>query len=604
MSGAMLSGWASVRRLAPRVLLALGALAPVAWLLSAQSTATPEPNSDPIIRAMRDEIARSMKLTVPNLEMPYFIQYLMDDAESFTASATLGGLTGRREDHFRNLDVAVRVGNYNFDNTNYVGSDANFGSHYDLERFPLDNSYPVLRRYFWLATDSAYKSAVEAISRKRAALCNLTVNDKINDFAHAQPLHHLGEIHKLSLDENAWTDRVRSLSAIFDKYPQVEISSVEFNAGDGGYYLVNSEGTEVRVPDRTAYLRARGSAQAPDGMTVRDAVVFQAMEAAGLPGEAEMRRGIESMAQNIVALAHAPVGEDYSGPILFEGSAGPQVFAEMLSTNLGLSRKPVGETRGRASAVDTSEFEVRIGARVLPESFDVVDDHTQKQWQGKPLFGSFEVDREGVEPRPLHLIEKGILKGYLLTRQPVRGYEGSNGRARLPGSFGANTPAISNLFVRSAETTPAAELKAKLLELINARGKPYGIIVRKMDFPSSASVNEVRRLLAAESGDGHPVSIPILAYRVYPDGREELIRGVRFRGFNTRSLKDIIAAGDDLTTFDFMDNLAPFALMGGAGYVSNAVVIAPSILIDDLELHPVEEEQPKLPVVPPPDLTP
>jgi hypothetical protein len=197
------------------------------------------------------------------------------------------------------------------------------------------------------------------------------------------------------------------------------------------------------------------------------------------------------------------------------------------------------------------------------------------------------------------------LKGYLLTRQPVRGYEGSNGRARLPGSFGADTPCISNLFVRSSETMSAAELKAKLLELIKARGKPYGVIVRKMDFPSSASVNEVRRLLAtSQSGSGHTVSIPILAYRIYPDGREELIRGMRFRGFNTRSLKDIIAAGDEQITFDFMDNLAPFALMGGAGYVANAAVIAPSILIDDLELHPIEDEQPKLPVVPPPDLTP
>ncbi len=578
-------------------------LAAVCLAAAQAPAAEPESSPDPIIRAMRDEIARSMKLTVPNLEMPYFIQYLMDDAESFTASATLGGLTGRRHDRFRNLDVSVRVGDYSFDNTNYVGSDFNFGSRYDLERFPLDDTYSVLRRYFWLATDSAYKSAVEAISRKRAALRNLTVNEKIDDFAHAQPLHHLAELHKLSLDENAWADRVRALSAVFNKYPDVEISGVDFNAGDGGYYIVNSEGTEVRVPDRTAYLRARGSAQASDGMTVRDAVVYQAFEASRLPNEAEMRRGIESMAQNLVALAHAPVGEDYSGPILFEGEAGPQVFAEILGRNLGLTRRPVGEGRGRASSVEISELDGRIGARVLPESFDVVDDPTQKEWRGKPLFGSYEVDREGVEPRPVRVIEKGILKDYLLTRQPVRGHNGSNGRARMPGSFGADTPGISNLFVRSTETMSPNDLKAKLLELINARGKPYGIIIRKMDFPSSASVAEVRRLLAADSG-GRPVSIPILAYRVYPDGHEELIRGMRFRGFNTRSLKDIIAAGDDLTTFEFMDNPAPFALMGGSGYVANAAVIAPSVLIDDLELHPVEEEQPKLPVVPPPDLTP
>jgi predicted Zn-dependent protease len=581
------------------------ALLGLAFFVKAQAPST-NSTGDPVVRAMHDEIGRSLKLTVPNLETPYFIQYLMDDSDSFDVSATLGGLTSRRRDRFRNLDVSVRVGDYAFDNSNYVGSDFNFGSHYDLERVPLDNTYPVLRRYFWLATDSAYKSAVEAISRKRAALRNLSVSDKLNDFAHAQPLQRLEGLRKLNVDEAAWTNRVRDLSKIFDRYPDLELSNVDFNAGDGGYYLVNSEGTEVRVPDRTAYLRARAVAQSPDGMTVRDSVVFQAFDAAGLPSDAEMRRGVETLAKNVIALKTAPVGEDYSGPILFEGGAGAQVFAEILGRNLGLTRRPVGENtaRGGGSTV-LSELDGRIGARVLPESFDVVDDPTQKEWRGKPLFGSYEVDREGVAPRPLHLIEKGILKDYLLTREPVRGHEGSNGRARMPGSFGADTPGISNLFVKSSETMTAAELRAKLLELINARGKPYGIVVRKMDFPSSASVEEVRRLLAgAQSGGSRAISIPLLAYRVYPDGHEELMRGMRFRGFNTRSLKDIIAAGDDLNTFEFMDNPAPFALMGGSGYVANAEVIAPSILIDDLELHPIEEELPKLPVVPPPDLVP
>jgi predicted Zn-dependent protease len=573
------------------------------WVVHAQA---PAPANDPIVRAMRDEISRSLKLTVPNLENPYFIQYLMDEAEGFSVSATLGGLTGRRTDRFRNLDVSVRVGDYKFDNTNYVGSDFNFGSRYDLERFPLDDTYQVLRRYFWLATDTAYKSAVEAISRKRAALRNLTVNDRLNDFAHAQPVRRLDQLHPLQLDENAWTNRVRSLSAIFNKYPDIQNSGVEFNAGEGGYYLVNSEGTELRVPDRTVYLRARATAQAPDGMTVRDAVVFQAIEAGQMPAEAEMVRGVQSLAQNVTALAAAPIGEDYIGPVLFEGVAGPQVFAEVVGKNLALTRRPVMEPGGRGGGnVVVSELDGRNGARVLPESFDVVDDPTQKEWRGKPLFGTYEVDREGVEPKPLHLIEKGVLKGYLLTRQPVRGNEGSNGRARLPGPFGAATPGVSNLFVRSSETTPASDLKKQLLDLIALRGKPYGIIIRKMDFPSSASVEEVRRILSgSQSGSSHSVSVPIMAFRVYPDGHEELIRGLRFRGFNTRSLKDIIAVGDDLTNFEYMDNSAPFALMGGAGYIANAAVIAPSILVDDLELHPVEEELPKLPVVPPPDLVP
>jgi hypothetical protein len=102
---------------------------------------------------------------------------------------------------------------------------------------------------------------------------------------------------------------------------------------------------------------------------------------------------------------------------------------------------------------------------------------------------------------------------------------------------------------------------------------------------------------------GRPVSMPILVYKVYADGREELVRGLRFRNFNVRSLKDILAAGDDSATFEFMNNSAPFALIGGAGFTAETCVVAPSILIDDLELHPVEEELPKLPVVSAPDMT-
>ncbi|HEY1496033.1 MAG TPA: hypothetical protein VGF49_15885, partial [Candidatus Solibacter sp.] len=196
----------------------------------------------------------------------------------------------------------------------------------------------------------------------------------------------------------------------------------------------------------------------------------------------------------------------------------------------------------------------------------------------------------------------GVLKNYLLTRQPVRGFEGSNGRARLPGGFGASNATISNLFVSTTEAVPVAELKKRLIELCRTRNKPYGIIVRKMDFPSTASLDEARRLLGGQQG-GKPVSLPVLVYKVYVDGHEELVRGMRFRGFNVRSLKDILAAGDDAAVFEFMDNTAPFALIGGTGFTAEASVVAPSILIDDLELHPVEDELPKLPVVSPPDMT-
>jgi predicted Zn-dependent protease len=236
---------------------------------------------------------------------------------------------------------------------------------------------------------------------------------------------------------------------------------------------------------------------------------------------------------------------------------------------------------------------------------DILDDPTQKEWKGVQLLGHYDVDYEGVTPAPLTVIEKGKLKTFLLTRQPVRGsFEGSNGRARVPGAFGANAAAITNLFVRSSETVKSDELKARLLKMVQDRGKPYGIIVRKMDFPTTAPVEELRRrfMSAQQSGGARAVSTPLLVYRVYPDGKEELVRGLFFRGFSVRTLRDIVAVSDESFAFHYMNSLAPMA-MSGTGYVAPTSVIAPSILLEDVELERPQDDLPKLPIVPPPPLS-
>src|SRR4051794_20651244 len=438
---------------------ALGTLA----VLCAQA-----PSSDNLLKAMHDELDRATKLSLANLEAPYFVEYVVAEEENFNVTATLGGLLSRRRDRFRLPDVKLRVGDYKFDNSNYVGSGFNFGSRYDLERFPLEDNYPLLRRYLWLMTDSAYKSAVEAISRKRAALRNTQQTDPLNDFSRTPPVKSIRPIKRLAIDEDMWAGRVRSLSSIFGGYPEVKTSGVQFDASEGGFTLVNSEGSEVREPETVAQVRATATAQAADGMTLRDSVAYHATGADRLPPEAEMKRGITAVAENVIALAKAPKGEDYSGPVLFEGTAGAQVFAEVLGHNLTVTRAPSGGG-GRGGSPQPGELEGRMGARVLPDSFDVVDDPTQTEWRGRPLFGSYKVDLEGVQPKPLKIIEKGVLKSYLLTRQPVRGFEGSNGRARLPGGFGTASAAISNMFVTSSDTTAAGDLKKKLIELIKTR---------------------------------------------------------------------------------------------------------------------------------------
>ena len=561
--------------------------------------AVKDAEGDVLLRAMSEEIERAKSLQFPNLAAPYYIEYAVDDALSFSVSASLGGLITRRTNRFRYPRIQVRVGTYALDNTNFILSDM-AGSGGPL---PLDDLLLPLRHYFWLATDSAYKSAVEVFARKRAAITNFVNPDRLDDFSRATPTVKILPAGFQTYDEEAWVARVRSLSRVFESYPAVHASFVEFEIGQSYAYMVNTEGSKIRVPDHLSYLRIRAFGIAPDGAVVRDAALFQATRPEQLPGEAELRAAAVRVAENVTALASAPPGENYVGPVLFEARAAAQLFAELLGRNLALARSPVSFP-GRPAPVLQSELEGRLHARILPEFISVVDDPTLKEWKGKPLLGHYVVDLEGVTPGPLRLVDRGNLENYLLTRQPVHGGEKSNGRARLPGVFGAKAAAISNLIVLTTAPTPAAQLKKQFLGLIQKQKKPYGMLVRKLDFPSTASGDELRRLSAslAKAGSARTVSSPLLIYKVFPDGREQLVRNLRFRNISVRALRDIVGVSDEQYVFDFINNAAPFALVGGANYVTGSAVVAPAVLMEELEFERQDEQQPKPPVVPPPVL--
>jgi hypothetical protein len=129
------------------------------------------------------------------------------------------------------------------------------------------------------------------------------------------------------------------------------------------------------------------------------------------------------------------------------------------------------------------------------------------------------------------------------------------------------------------------------------------MLVRKLDFPFSGAGGELGALAQASSQSGgstRPVSPPVLLYRIYPDGREELVRGLRFRGVSTRSLRDIMAATQETALVDFVGNGAPLAFLGAGGYLAPSSIVSPGLLFEELEFEPPRDELPKEPVVPPP----
>lgn len=571
-------------------------LFPATALAQRAGTAT----TDPILKAMQDEMTRSRPLSVVGGQPIYYIECALDDAQAFRASASLGALFSSSPTSFRVPRVGLRIGDKKFDNTNYIFSELFMGTRFDPEQFPLDSNPAAMRQVFWLAIDRAYKTAIEAIGRKKAALRNITQAEELPDFTDAPAVQMVEPIPAWSVDEGQWKSRITKLSKVFSAYPEIYTSSVDFESSRDVYYFANSEGTELRYTELLSYVRARANGQAADGMRLRNHGFFFLGGKSPISTEAAMEAEMRRTAEELTAMLKAPAGESYAGPVLFEAEAAAQLFSDLIGSQAATNRKPVSEP-GRPINLPVGDLEGRLNSRILPASFTVVDDPTQATYKGRTLMGHYPVDLEGVKSQPVVLIEKGNFKNHLSTRIPTRDSKVSNGHARLPGSFGGYVAYSSNLFVKSEETIPAAEMKKKLIEMVQQRSKPYGLLVRKLDFPSTASFEELRGALSGSSS--RPAPLPLLVYRVYPDGREELVRGLRFRGLNVRALKDITAAGNDEAHFDFLANGAPFAVVGGGNYVFGCTTVAPSILFEDLELERPQVELPKLPVVPPPPLT-
>lgn len=560
-------------KLVPFVLLAAASL-------GAQSPPTP-PN-DTLLRAMQDELKRSDELSHLGLVAPYLIEYRTEDTVSHGIGASLGALLESADNAYRVPSVRVRVGDYEFDNTNHIFSEAYGGRRYDPDRLSLDDNYLAFREVFWLATDRAFKTAQDAIARKRSSLKNVSLPDALPDFSKAPPAHLILPIVRKPVALEAWKKEIIQLSALFGAYPRVLSSGVELQTSQSTNYVLNSEGTVLRLPEDVAYVHVVARGLAADGTDVHDAQTLEAFEADELPGEAELARASKEIAEHVVALSQAPAGEAYDGPVLFEAPAAAQLFEKLLGDNLKLTRKPIADP-GRVPPMVASELENRVGSRILPDWMDVVDDSTQVEFAGHKLLGHYLYDVEGVAPQPVTLVEKGVLKTFLLTRTPVfKDFPGSNGHARFTGSFGDEAPGFGNLFIRASQTAPAGGMKQKLMDLCKERNKPYGILIRKLD---------------GSAAGPHAVPSPLLAYRVYPDGREELVRSLQFHGVSTRSFKDIVAASDENYVLDLIDTNPRGTFM------TTASVIAPSVIFEELELAPVEEETPKPPIVPPPTLS-
>jgi hypothetical protein len=380
---------------------------------------------------------------------------------------------------------------------------------------------------------------------------------------------------------------------------------------------LTSEGTEIRQNRHFAAIEAGMGTFADDGVRQNHFYATYAPRPADLPGADTVRKGLNVTGTELMALRAAPPAQDYTGPVLFEARAAASTLAQVLGPALNGARPPISFSPVMEQMLGNlggkSDWVGRLGARVLPSSVSVTDDPGAKDFNRTPLIGGYAVDDEGVRAQKVTLVDGGNLKNELMSRRPGPDFNESNGHGRAAFLNDAK-PTMSNLLFTSAETLAAAELKKKFLDSCRAEKLAYCLVVREMDNPALSLLHQedYSELLASYGGGvGTGDRLPLVVYRVYPEtGREEMIRGSRIIGLNSRALRNLAGIGNDSFVFNYMQSqengFAGTALgaFGSARSGLPASVVAPSLLFDELEVRGVRGEAKRLPLLPPPPMSP
>lgn len=531
-----------------------------------------------VIKAAREELNRAMKELGEKEYPPYFISYGISEKISHSITASFGKIKIDKSNKTRTLDIDLRIGSREFDNTHIIrGNPFSFSSSQASTKLPIENNKEALRNAIWYTTDKNYKKSTE---RYEKALTNKAVKveeeDLSNDMSLEQASKYIGETSDLKLDAEYWRERLKRLSALFLEKDWMYHGSVNIRAVVTNKYFVSTEGTVLQWSEPSYRVFISAQTKADDGMSLPMFKSYFAFSADELADEKTMAADVKKTIEILEKMREAPLMSIYSGPALLSGDAAGVFFHEIFGHRI--------EGQRLKNPNDAQTFKNSVGEEVLPEFLDVIMDPNKKQIRSTPLGGYYQYDDEGIKGQTVEVVKNGVFKNFLMSRSPIEGFDKSNGHGRRAPGYKA-VSRQSNLLVISHKTVPVSELKEKLRKELKKEDKEFGLYFVKVQggftftgrsIPNSFNVN------------------PILVYKVFADGRpDEMVRGVDLIGTPLTTFSNIIAAGDDMEVFN-----------GVCGAESGGVpvsAVSPTLLVSKIEVQKKKKSQAKPPILPAPE---
>ena len=525
-----------------------------------------------LLDILNDELQRNFSVLKQKADpAPYYMSYTVTEEDSQILSASLGSLTNRRHRHLRFLDVTIRVGSPKLDNYHIVnGQRSRFTSGAIL---PLDDVPDAIRQKVWLETDRTYRLAARRlIEIKSNAESKVKQEDDSDDFSIEPPSVHEELPPRPHYPDDEWIDNLRRWSAELSHTTGVLNSSVVLAVERETKSMVSTEGTRLVDGRNFTSISISARGKAADGMDLAAMQDFQGADLSRMPKPEVIEAAVKRVSTDLAGLLNAPTVEPFIGPAILSGRAAGVFFHEIFGHRV--------EGHRQKDEAEGQTFTKAIGTAVLPDFLSVVFDPTRKSIDSTDLNGTYSYDDEGIKAAPVVVVEDGILKTFLMSRSPIHGFDHSNGHGRRqPGAEIVSRQ--SNLIVESKKTVSASRLREMLLAEIKRQNKPYGLYFQQV---TGGYTLTQRRGLQAYT------VIPLIVYRVYPDGRpDELVRGADIVGTPLSSFAKILVTSDQSDVFN-----------GYCGAESGNVpvsAVSPALLVSEIEIQKKDHSQDRPPLL-------
>lgn len=529
----------------------------------------------PLLSALKEELERNLSTLGKQPVPPYYVAYEAIAEKSVYVQASLGALEQSTVDFDRSLDVDVRVGDEKLDNTHRLRGEYDATRDFaQSEWLPLHDEPLAIRNAAWLATHAEYERALEELVRVRANKeVKVDEEDDSADFTKETPSVHHEAPALLDVSQPAWEERAKKWSLAFVNANVLE-SKIGLSATAETRFVVTSEGTSLQVGRTHVRVEITASTVAADGMRLERTETIDAPDARSLPADEAVLEAARHVIADLAALERAPVVEPFVGPAILDGRAAAVFFHEIFGHRVEGHRQK-DEDEGQT-------FAHKVGQSVMPAFLNVFDDPSVAFLNGTPLNGHYPFDDEGVQGARASLIERGVLRGFVMSRSPVSGFDHSNGHGRRQRGHRI-VARQGNLVVDPSRTVAPGSLKRRMLELLKRDGRPYGLRFHEITGGYTSTSREGSQAFKV---------LPVMVYRVHPDGREELVRGVDLEGTPLSALSRIDAAANDFEVFN-----------GVCGAESGWVPVSatsPSLLVSQIEITRQEKAHDRPPLLPRP----